>query len=117
MVQVMRDPTYEDSRYIETHKIPNDFNLKENITLVGPDYNSLCFLAIIANMRESPMDLYDPLIYDWVILPSCINILHIFTFYQDIKYVKDAFSHKFPYFSMSNELSSSEYCSRSQTKN
>ena len=62
MVQVMRDPTYEDSRYIETHKIPNDFNLKENITLVGPDYNSLCFLAIIANMRESPMDLYDALI-------------------------------------------------------
>ena len=61
-VQVMRDPTYEDSRYIEKHETSNDFNLKENITLVGPDYNSLCFLAIIANMRESPMDLYDALI-------------------------------------------------------
>ena len=82
-VQVMNDPTYERTRMIYTVDERKGINMKENITIVGPEYNSICLLGMIASIRDSSKELYDPSIYDWVILPQCINILHILAFYQD----------------------------------
>ena len=104
-IQIMKDPTFEKPRVNNRQEMIEEAKVPSSITIVGQDYNSLCFLGIIAGMRESPRDIYDPSIYDWVIMPYCVNILHVFAFCQDIRSIKLAFRHKCPYFRMSNELS------------
>ena len=105
-ISIIKDPTFQRTQYIDTDESYSGFNHDEEISIIGPEYNSFCFLGMVSSVRDYPRDSYDPLIYDWTIFPYCINIMHIFAFYQYCHLIRDSFFNNCPFIRMSNQLSS-----------
>lgn len=102
----IKDPTYQVSREKNNSADLSEsiIESKEEFFVLGPNTTSICFLGVVCNLRSNRPECNRSL-YNWVVFPGCVNMLHFFTYIRDCRLVKSAFEKNCPFIRMTNHYS------------